>query len=128
MDPKDLVYDWNARDAAFDYTRKPVVLNDDAQRGRWRHVERQAHQRVLKQRLTAEDAAELLRAIVARDHPRQRPQPLTFSSCQYDRPPGVVRHEVLPSRDAAVFGKDTTRQARSGVWHMPGSLLPSCRS
>jgi 2-isopropylmalate synthase len=32
MESKDLVYDWNARDAAFDYTRRPVVLNDETLR------------------------------------------------------------------------------------------------
>jgi len=32
MESKDLIYDWNARDAAFDYARHPVVLNDETLR------------------------------------------------------------------------------------------------
>ena len=32
MESKDLIYDWNARDAAFDYARAPVVLNDETLR------------------------------------------------------------------------------------------------
>lgn len=32
MKPTDLVYDWNSRESAFDYTRAPVVLNDETLR------------------------------------------------------------------------------------------------
>ena len=32
MKSADLIYDWNARDAEFDYTRAPVVLNDETLR------------------------------------------------------------------------------------------------
>ena len=32
MDSNDLVYDWNAREGAFDYARAPVVLNDETLR------------------------------------------------------------------------------------------------
>ena len=32
MDSKDLVYDWNAREGAFDYVCAPVVLNDETLR------------------------------------------------------------------------------------------------
>ncbi|HQR18674.1 MAG TPA: LeuA family protein [Gemmatimonadales bacterium] len=32
MNRDDLVYDWNAQDAAFDYARAPVVLNDETLR------------------------------------------------------------------------------------------------
>jgi len=32
MEREDLVYDWNAREAAFDYARRPVVLNDETLR------------------------------------------------------------------------------------------------
>ena len=32
MESKDLIYDWNTRDAAFDYARAPVVLNDETLR------------------------------------------------------------------------------------------------
>lgn len=32
MDRSDLVYDWNAREGAFDYARTPVILNDETLR------------------------------------------------------------------------------------------------
>jgi 2-isopropylmalate synthase len=32
MDSTDLIYDWNAREGAFDYSRAPVVLNDETLR------------------------------------------------------------------------------------------------